>query len=230
LAIAFIISFDEWGYGLNFDFNVGMLNFLKAIIIVAIVIGIQVVTTKIQALQWGFRAEFKLWWYGIIIGLILAFFSGSLTNDVGKAFIVWFLAPGGIFFHHMAHHRLGWFRYGLNMRETGMCCMLGSLSTIFFAILVKFAMYFFGAGPMYLFLDKLLSVSLWYSLFSFLPIPPLNGSRVFFWSRLAYMFILGAIIGAVILLLTPLSIFWTIILSLVCGAIVWLFQLVRIEI
>jgi hypothetical protein len=230
LTIAFIVSFDEWGYGNNFDFSIGLGYFIRAIFIVAIVIGLQVVVTKLQALQWGFRAEFKLWWYGIFIGLGLAFFSGSLTNDLGESIIVWFLAPGGIFFHHMVQHRLGWFRYGLNMRETGMCCMLGSLSTIFLAVIIKFMMYFFDpAGATYLFLEKLMSVSLWYSLFSFLPIPPLNGSRVFFWSRLAYMFLLGTIIGAVVLLLTPLNIFWTLILSLLLGALIWALQLVKVE-
>jgi len=108
--------------------------------------------------------------------------------------------------------------------------MLGSLSTIGLAVVVKLLMYFFEPGAFYAFLEKILSVSVWYSLFSFLPIPPLNGSRVFFWSRLTYMFVLGFIIGAVILLLTPLNIFWTIILSLVVGVIVWLVQLVKIEV
>jgi Zn-dependent protease len=226
LALAFIVSFDEWGYGDKFDFNVGLSHFLSAIVIVGIVLGLQIVVTKIQALQWGFRAEYKLWWYGIIIGLGVAFFSGTVINQAGGAFIIWFLAPGGIFFHHMSYHRLGWFRYGVNLTETALCCLLGSLSSIALAIVIKLLLYIF---PESLFLYKFLVVSLWLAFFSILPIPPLNGSRIFFWSRIAYPMLLGGIIGASILLRTPLSIFWTIVCSLLLGVIFWALNLWKIE-
>lgn len=226
LALAFIVSFDEWGYGTNFDFNVGLINFIKAIFIVGIVLGVQIVVTKIQALQWGFRAEFKLWWYGIIIGLGLCFFSGSITNSLGAVTVVWFLAPGGIFFHHLAAHRLGWFRYGVNLMETGLCAMLGSLSSILLAFIAKIFLYFF---PDSLFFAKFLSVCLWIGLFTLLPIPPLNGSRVFFWSRLTFAIVFGSIIGANIFFRLDINLILMLILSFLIGVIVWASILFGVE-
>jgi Zn-dependent protease len=226
LAMAFIISFNEWGYGSQFDFSIGLGNYIKAVIIMGAVLLIQLVTTKLMALYWGFRAEYKLWWYGILFGLGLAFLSGSFTNTLGKATIIWFLASGGIFFHHLAKHRLGWFRYGVNTWETALCCMMGSLSSILLAIFVKIILYVI---PGSLFFQKLLSVSLWFALFTILPIPPLNGSRLFFASRVTYFYILGLIVAFNILLRTILGLFWIILISILFGGLTWAWSLWKVE-
>jgi Zn-dependent protease len=222
LAMAFIVSFDEWGYGNKFDFNVGLGNFIKAIIIMSIIIGLQLMVIKAYALYYGYRAEFKLWWYGIIAGLILAFFSASVSRGAA----LWFLAPGGIFFHHMAVHRIGWFRYGVNIMETGWTCMWGALSTIMLAVIFKLFLFVF---PDSLFFEKAMIVSLWFALFSILPIPPLLGSRVFFWSRLTFSFILGIVIGFNLLLRWSSSLLTVLILSIIVGIIVWALMLWKVE-
>jgi hypothetical protein len=227
LVMAFIISFDEWGYSNAFDFNVGLGNFISAIIIASMVFGFQIAVIKFMALLWGYRAEFKLWWYGVIIGLGLCFLSGSFSNDVaGASVIVWFLTPGGVFFHHMPAQRFGWFRYGVNMTETGICCMLGSISNVLLAIIFKILLNFF---PESAFLYKAMIVSLWFAFFTMLPIPPLNGSRVFFWSRITYPVVMGGIIGANVLLRTPLNIFLTILISFIFGMILWFINLRKVE-
>ncbi len=222
LAMAFIISFNEWGYGSQFDFSIGLGNYIKAVIIMGLVLLTQLVAAKLMALYWGFRAEYKLWWYGILFGLGLAFLSGSFTNSLGKATIIWFLAPGGLFFHHLSKHRLGWFRYGMNTWETALCCMVGSLANILLAIFVKIILY---AIPDSLFLQKLLSVTLWFALFTILPIPPLNGSRLFFGSRVTYFFILGWVIGFNVLLRFPVNIFITILIATIFAALTWALNL-----
>lgn len=226
LALAFIISFDEWGYGTSFDFNIGLLNFFRAIIIIGLIIGLQILVIKTQAIQWGYRAEFKLWWYGILIGLTLCFLSGSFTNGVGKVVIIWFLAPGGVFFHHLATHRLGWFRYGVNMTETGLCCILGSVSTIALAVLFKFLLYIF---PGNLFLEKAMIVSLWYAFFSLLPIPPLNGSRIFFWSRVSYVFLCVSFLVATFLIRLNMHLIYSIIIAFIVGFAVWFIYYIKVE-
>lgn len=226
LVLAFIVSFGEWGVGDTFDFNIGLINLFESIIIVGIVLGSHIIAIKLMALQWGYRAEFKLWWYGLLIGLGLAFFSASLTGSAGYPFVFWFLAPGGIFFHHLAVHRLGWFRYGVNMLETGLSCLVGSLSTIFLALFFKILLIIF---PESAFLYKGMVVSLWFAFFSMLPIPPLNGSRIFFYSRPVFAFMFGIVVGALILLRTDISIFLMIIFTLIIGVIVWVLHLWKVE-
>lgn len=222
LILAFIISFGEWGYGDTFDFRIGLINLFKSIIIVGIVLGLQIIVIKMMALQWGYRAEFKLWWYGLLIGLGMAFFSASVTGSLGKPFVIWFLAPGGIFFHHLSVHRLGWFRYGVNVIETGISCLVGSLSTLVLALIFKILLSIF---PESVFFYKGMVVSLWYAFFSMLPIPPLNGSRVFFYSRVTYAFMFGVVLGATFLIRANINILLIIIFSLIIGLIVWALNL-----
>ena len=88
LVMAFIVSFDKWGNGNQFDFGVGLINLIYSIIIVGIVLGTQVTVIKIVALYYGYRGEFKMWWYGLIIGLVICFLSGSLTSGLNKTTII----------------------------------------------------------------------------------------------------------------------------------------------
>jgi len=226
LVMAFIISFHEWGYGNKFDFNIGLVNYIRAIFIIGIILLVQIVAIKMQAIKAGYRAEFKLWWYGLIIGLGLAFLSASLTKGVGKVPVIWFLAPGGVLFHHMAVHRLGSFRYGLNKMQMGWSCLMGIFSTIGLAVIFKILLNFF---PENLFIYKLMVVSLWFAFFSMWPIPPLVGATMFYWSRLTYFFIFGIVIGFNILLRIKMSLWIIALLSLILGILVWAFILWKVE-
>jgi Zn-dependent protease len=224
LVLAFIISFHEWGYGNKFDFNIGLWNWLKSIIIVGIVLLFHVISVKLKALYYGYRAEYKIWWYGLLIGLGMAFFTGSMVKGGGAVF--WILAPGGFFFHHMAQHRLGWFRYGVNMMETGWSLTYGILSTVVLAMIFRLMLFVF---PGSVFLYKAMVVSLWFAFFMMLPIPPLSGSRIFFWSRLFYAFVFGMVIGVNLVLRFNINILWVLLVSLIVGILVWLLQLVGVE-
>ena len=222
LVLAFIVSFNEWGYGDTFNFNIGLTNYIKAIFIVGIILGLQLIVIKSYALYYGFRAEFKLWWYGIGLGLVIAFLTASLSNGVA----IWFLTPGGIFFHHMATHRLGWFRYGVNMMETGWTCMWGVISTLILAVIFKLILFFF---PNSNFFYKSMIVALWFAFFVMLPFPPLIGSRIFFWSRLTYAFLFGIVIGANFFLRLHIGLLAIFIFSVIVGIIVWALILWKVE-
>jgi hypothetical protein len=222
LSIAFIVSFDKWGEGQAFNFGVGILNYIKYLIIAFFVVSLHILVIKKIALHYGFRAEYKLWWYGIIIGFLLCFVSATLTSSLSKVTIIWFLAPGGIYFHHLSARRLGWFRYGMNVKESALACLFGSYSTLLLGLFFKILLIF---NPGSTFLYELMSICLWFAVFTMLPFPPLNGLRVFYYSRLVYTFNFGIILGAGLLLKLNLNIFILIFLSLVVGLIFWLFNL-----
>jgi len=65
-----------------------------------------------------------------------------------------------------------------------------------------------------------------YALCNLLPIPPLDGSRILFWSRLFYVFLFGSIAGY--LVLVKLGIF-SYIWALLIGGLAWLYFLVYHE-
>lgn len=226
LVLGFIISFDKWGEGDVFSATTGLVNLFASFIIIALVLGLHLIAIKYRALKWGYRAEFQIWWFGLIIGIGVVFFSAALTSNFVNPLIFWILVPGGIFFHHIPARSLGTFRYGLNKWEMGLSCMFGTLSTLLLAVILKFL---FIAFPNSTFFHTAMVVSLWFAFFSILPIPPLNGSRLFFASRITYGFIFGFVLGFSIFLRLNINIFLIILLSVLFALLVWIINIFKFE-
>ena len=219
LILAFVVSFRDWGYGSEFSVTIGIKNLIIAIFMVGIAIFVHQAGQRISGLQMGFRVEYKMWWYGLLIGLIVAFVSR------GK---IWVLIPGGIFLHHMATHRLGFFRYGTNLASVGGIAFMGVAANILFATIIKFLqinLHLISLDS--IFFNRLFLINWALAAYSLIPIPPLDGSRIFFASRLTLMFLFGCIGGYVmlILLLGIYSYIW----ALVIGVLVWFIYLTTFE-
>ena len=218
LAFAFIFSFNEWGTD-SFDLSMGLKNFSIAFIIAGISVFIHEAGHRIMALKFGFRAETKLWWYGIIIGIVLTIITG------GKLV---FLAAHGIFIHQLSTHRLGYFRYGPNILVFGLISLMGPLCNIFFATIIKTADVWFGAGLTNVpFFAKLFIFNWILAAWNLLPIPPLDGSRMLFYSRMWYAFIFGAI-GSYVILVYLFGIY-SYFIAIALGAIIWLIYYLTVE-
>jgi hypothetical protein len=218
LVVAFIISFKEWGYGTNFSFRIGMFNYFNAILIVALSFLVHISVQRIWSLGIGFRVEWKMWSFGLLFGLIMAF----LTNGV-----FWLILPGGFIVHHMAGHRLGWFRYGINIWAVGLIAVTGSIATIALAAIFKaLSVVVFNS-----LIHKLIVFNIVYAVYSILPIPPLDGSKTFFGSRMLYAFSTVFIVAAAILLNPGLKIGVGIALlaSFFIGVVLWLVYYILFE-
>jgi len=211
LVLAFIISFKDWGSGDDISVIAGLFNLIVAIIIVAITVFIHIAAQKIYALHVGFKADFKMWWYGLLIGLIIIFISR------GK---IWFLVAGGVFIHHMTAHRLGHFRYGTNVKEFGLVALAGPVANLLFATFSKsLQVNFHVFSPENVLINRIFLLNFAYAAYSFLPLPPLDGSRIFFQSRMTFMFMFGLLIGYVILILFNIySFIW----AFIIGVTIWL--------
>lgn len=195
IVLAFIFSFKEWGVD-EFNFAYGLVNLLKTALVVLLSVLVSVSAHKIAALYLGFRAEIKMWWYGLLIGLVLVFVTrGSL----------FFLAGIGVMYHHLAIHRVGFFRYGLNYWDQAKCAFAGPLANILLAAIIKII----ATGSIVIpigiagspLVEKAIDFNLWYAIFNMLPIPPLAGTVAFYASRSWYVFIFGCILGYSLLVL-----------------------------
>ncbi|HII72260.1 TPA: hypothetical protein HA265_05900, partial [Candidatus Woesearchaeota archaeon] len=109
-------------------------------------------------------------------------------------------------------HRLGTYPHGPNFKHFGWIAMSGAVANMLFAIILK-TIYFSAPDPWIL---KAVNINIWLALFNMLPIPPYNGSKTFFGSRLIYVFVLGSMIGAAVLL-TWTSQFWAVVGALAVG-------------
>jgi len=208
LITAFIVSFKEWGYR-KFDIMVGLRNFFDAALIITLVMVVFNSGQRMFGIFRGFKVEYKPWIYGLIIGLVLVFVSNGN---------IWFLAPGGIIVYHLAGHRLGYFRYGLNYGHLGWVGMMGPLSTLALAIIAKVLVEFMPANVL---VHKLMLIAIAFTVFNLIPIPPLAGSHLFYATRLGYMFCAGGILGAC-LMLNYLPVAWVIPGMLLVAVASWL--------
>ncbi|MBI3027683.1 hypothetical protein HYY70_06245 [Candidatus Woesearchaeota archaeon] len=215
LAVAFIISFKEWGIT-KFDFEVGVYNLFNAILIVALSILVHDAGQRLCGLAIGYRVEFRMWTFGLVFALILAFISNGNF---------WLIIPSGFLLHHLAGPRLGWFRYGINYFGQAMVALAGPLFTLMLVILLKILGGFFMSQLIH----KAIVFNVIYAITSLLPIPPLDGSKIYFGSRMLYAFALPAIVASTILMIIDVPVFFSLVLSLLIGIALWLVYYISFE-
>ena len=215
LVIAFIISFKEWG-ATSFDLTAGLYNLFNAILIVALSILVHDSGQRIWALAIGYRLEYKMWGFGLLAAMIITFVSNGNF---------WLIVPSGFLLHHLAGHRLGFFRYGINYFGQAMVALAGPLFTLMLVILLKI-LSAFSPNPL---IYKAIIFNVVYSITSLLPIPPLDGSKIYFGSRMLYAFALPAIVVASIMMIVSIPILLALTLSFLVGIVLWLTYYISFE-
>jgi len=119
------------------------------------------------ARRYGAHAEFKMWKEGLLLAIGIAL----LTNG---AFV--FAAPGAVMIYPRSSL---WGHTTLTKRKMGIIAIAGPvvniiLASIFLVINVYYPSQLFKLGAL---------VNIWLALFNMLPIPPLDGSKVFYWDK-----------------------------------------------
>jgi len=210
LFSAFIFSFRDWGTS-SFDFTLGLMNLILTIIIATVSFLFRFTCQKIFALSKGYKAEFKVWWTGLIIALLLGFISA------GRFPII---IIGGVVASFMVKYRLGEFRYGFNYNENAMIGMWGIYGNMIMAILFALGLYF---APQSYFFQKGLMFNIIMSFCSLIPLPQLDGLSIFFGSRSLY--VVGWVITLLgsVLLLTRSKI--GLIAAIVIGSLIGIFYI-----
>ena len=149
--------------------------FLISIIIVLFSYFVRELMHKFVARKFGCMSTFKLWPPGILIGIMsifLKYFGG--WNIV-------FAAPG---FAEIVPYRFG--RMGFKVarvtpKDLGLVALAGTGINVFFAVLFK-------AFPYGIFQTLSLYNGL-IALFNLIPISPLDGSKIFLWSMMTWLFL-----------------------------------------
>ena len=215
IAVAFIISFDEWGTA-EFNIAAGFFNLFNAILITAFSYLIKISAQRIGALQIGYRCEHRMWSWGILLGIILAFVSNGS---------IWFLMTTSFIVHHMAGHRLGWFRYGINYFAIAMVALWGPLANVLLVLFFK-GLSCFISNPL---IEKAILLNALMAIYAMVPIPPMEGSKIYWGSRLAYVFSAVSIILASLLLIFIDIIWLAILTSFLLGLILWIVYYIYYE-
>ena len=182
LITAFIFSFRDWGID-QFNLGIGFTNFIITIAAVTITLFFRVSCSKLYALSEGYKAEFKVWWTGLVIALIIAFIT------FGRLPLV---LVGGIISAFMVRQRLGEFRYGFSQWNNAYISFWGILGNAIAAILFAIGLY---AAPQNYFFTQCLLLNLIMGTCGLIPLPQLDGLNIFYGSRGTYY--LGLLMMAV---------------------------------
>ncbi len=198
IVLAFIFSFNQWGPSKEADLSIGLKNFLISIVIVGISVFFHHAGQKITAHINGFKAEHKIWWTGLVIGLLIAI----LTNG---ALLI--LAASGTFVEKTTR-RLGYKRPTIDLYDYGRIVMWGPMANIFLGASTLTVSWIFNIPEVWV--GKIFTFNVLYAFYNLLPFPPLDGSKMFFASRLNYVFMMSAYSAyiALIFLLDVYSFIW----------------------
>lgn len=116
---------------------------------------------KLVAQKFGYQAEFRLWWLGLLIAAI------SAIATMGR---ILFAAPGAVYI----------LSYYTRPREEGLIAVSGAVANLvlaFFFYLLSLGNGFAAAIGNWGFM-----INLWLAAFNLLPIPPLDGTKVMAWN------------------------------------------------
>ncbi|MCB9362337.1 hypothetical protein H6504_02785 [Candidatus Woesearchaeota archaeon] len=216
LILAFIVSFNDGSE--VFDLGSWMGNLLLWLVIVAMSFLVKMAGHRLMGLQYGFRVEYSIWWYGILLSLAIAFVSFGHF---------WVLLTGGIMIHHLTIHRIGWFRYGTNMRALSMIAIAGPIANVLFATFVKTLQIWFHLFPeQSIIVDRIFLFNLSLAAYSMLPIPPLDGSKVLFDSRMVYAFAFGCFASYAILAWSGI---YSYVFAFILGVLFWISYYALVE-
>ncbi len=145
-------------------------QFFLALVIVFISFFLHEMGHKFLATRLGCTATFKMWPFGILFGLLSIFLP------------IRFFAPG---FVEIVPYKFG--RWGIKVirltpRDLGQISLAGVSVNILFAWL--FAL--MGGNALFL---TLAEINAWLAFFNLLPVPPLDGSKIFLWSIWIWLFL-----------------------------------------
>ena len=193
LLTAFMFSFNDWGET-QLNIALGIRNLFLVSIIAALSFFVRLSWQKIFALKEGYKAEFKGWWGGIIIAVIITFISNGRVAPV---------LIGGVVASFMVRQRLGEFRYGFSYLDNAKISYHGIVANIHLALLFSLGLYFF---PDSYFLSMGLILNWIMALCAALPLPQLDGLNIYFGSRALYYVTLVMVAVFGVLLLTKIQI------------------------
>jgi hypothetical protein len=212
LITAFIFSFRDWGEA-EFNLFTGMTNLVIVAIIAAITFFVRIAWQKFYALKEGYHAEFKVWWAGLAISLVLIFLSNGRLP---------LILIGTVVASLMVRQRLGEFRYGFSHADNATISFFGLAGNLLLAILFGIGAYFV---PQSYFFSKGLILNMIMAFTSIIPLPQLDGLSIYFGSRALYWFSIFAVFMFGILLLTKTK--WGLILAILSYALVGIVMILK---
>ncbi|HDQ59772.1 MAG TPA: hypothetical protein ENN30_01110 [Candidatus Woesearchaeota archaeon] len=202
LVLGFVFSIALRGFEFS-DTGSAVFNYFIALIIISPALIFHELAHKFVAQKYGCRANYVLW----PTGVLLAVFITVITGLAGTPVI--FAALGAVMISTSYPTRLGYKFVTLTSSEIGKISASGPITNLVMAVgsymLMPLHPTIFGISAM---------INAIIALFNMIPFPPLDGSKIFGWSRIVW---LGLLSTAGVLLWLPgiVGILWSLVIAVV---------------
>ncbi|MFH0949060.1 MAG: site-2 protease family protein [Candidatus Aenigmatarchaeota archaeon] len=164
-AIALALAFTIARFSVNIfgtSMNEIVIIFLMSFITVSIGFIFHELGHRLVAKRFGYAAEFKIWPVGIILALGVSFFG----------FV--FAAPGAVMIYSKRIENMK-----IAIKKYGLISLSGPLTNVILAA-AFLAMNLFSPSQLF---ELGFSINVFLALFNSLPVPPLDGSKIFAWNK-----------------------------------------------
>jgi len=155
------------------SFNLG--TFLTTLFIVLIVfVPHEILGHKIVAQHFGCSAEYRIWFLGLLLGVVTALLPGGII----------FAAPGAVYISPIIRKKFAFSVARLTKREYGLISFGGPAVNMIIGIgLLTLSIFF----PLELFVLAA-KLSFFLAFFNLIPILPLDGGKVLAWNKTVWLF------------------------------------------
>lgn len=163
----------------NIMHGFSIMNFITSVFAVIFVFLVHELSHRGVAKYYGFSARYVAWPFGLLLSLITSF-AGFL-----------FAAPGAVQISPYSE-RFAFQLRPMTKREYGIISLSGPASNLVIGFISLMLLFLYPNALLY----AIATLSFWLAFFNLLPIPPLDGSKVFIWNKIVWFIaIVFAIIG-----------------------------------
>ena len=182
-VLAFVFSYEGFGHLDRLAYNIPF-----ALIAVSLGFLLHELSHRYVAKKYSCHAEYRIWKQGLILAFALAFVSNG-------SFV--FAAPGAVMIYPIAD--LWGHSKEVTRKKMGHISIAGPAMNIALAG-VFFAGTFFSSGMIAGVLGLGARINVWLALFNLLPVPPLDGQKIFAWSKKIWLVSFATVIALFVLL------------------------------
>ncbi len=161
--------------------------FLETLFIIVVVFVLHELSHKYLAQKYGFEAEYKIWFFGLMLGILTALVSGGALV---------FAAPGAVFINPVARRGFAFTVAKLSQKQYGKISLAGPLVNI--AIGIAFVLLNFSYPSNILL--RTAGISFFLGFFNLFPVAPLDGSKIIAWNKTVWITATAAAFAGFILI------------------------------
>ncbi|MEM0271636.1 MAG: metalloprotease [Thermoprotei archaeon] len=169
LSLMFSLSFAPLRY----------LGFAYSLLMVGTAFVLHELSHKFVAQHYGRAAEFRIWWSGVALGMMMAL---ATFLAFGPGGVIFFAAPGAVYVSPLFVGYASPVNLRGFARGEGLISYAGPFTNLILGVFFRVLAHFAYGGLGYVF-AKTSSINVFLGFFNILPIPPLDGQKVFAWSK-----------------------------------------------